>query len=36
MLAASAAFVFGRLSPDAGAELSGRKAAEAQVSNKNS
>jgi EmrB/QacA subfamily drug resistance transporter len=34
VLAASAAFIFARLAPDAGAELSGRKAIEADVANK--
>ena len=34
-LAATAALIFARLSPDAGAELSGRKAVEAAVANKN-
>jgi len=34
-LAASAGLIFARLSPDAGAELSGRKAVEAAVANKN-
>jgi MFS family permease len=35
LLSASAIFVFWRLAPDAGSELSGRKAAEADVANKN-
>lgn len=35
LLSASAAFIFMRLPPDAGSELSGRKAAEADVANKN-
>ena len=35
LLSASAAFIFTRLPPDAGSELSGRKAAEADVANKN-
>jgi hypothetical protein len=34
-LSASAAFIFARLPPDAGAELSGRHAAETPVSHKN-
>ncbi|HZC57704.1 MAG TPA: DHA2 family efflux MFS transporter permease subunit [Xanthobacteraceae bacterium] len=34
LLSASAAFIFMRLPPDAGSELSGRKAAEADVANK--
>jgi predicted MFS family arabinose efflux permease len=34
LLSVSAIFVFMRLAPDAGSELSGRKAAEADVSNK--
>jgi EmrB/QacA subfamily drug resistance transporter len=35
LLSASAAFIFYRLAPDAGAELSGRRAIEAKIANKN-